>query len=412
MFKFLSLEKQYFKQTLKQITTNTLFMKYLSILLVILLLISCQPSESAPTDLAGKKELLKKKKTELGALKLSVQKLEQEIAELDTTKTEKSRRLVTTIPVERKDFKRHVEIQSSVQSDDIVMASSETGGRLLSMPLKEGQNVRRGQLVATLDLESINKQIAELETTLQLAADVFDRQKRLWDQNIGSEMQFLKAKNDKERIEKSLETLRFQQTKSSVYAPISGVVDMVMLKAGEMSAPGSPIVQILNTKRVKVIADVPETYLGKVKRGDLVTIKFPALDQETNGKVSLIGRTINPNNRTFAVEVNMSNPKGVLKPNLLALMLINDYSKKEAITIPLEVIQQEVDGKDYVYIKSEGKEGPIAQKVYVETGEGNDGEIIIESGLKGGEALIMEGARGLAENELIKVQTATPPVED
>jgi len=386
-------------------------MKYLSILLVILLLASCQPTESVPTDLAGKKELLRKKKTELGALKLAIQQLEEEVAELDTTKTEKSRRLVTTIPVKRKDFNRYIEIQSSVQSDDIVMASSETGGRLLTMPLKEGQNVRRGQLVATLDLESINKQIAELETSLQLAADVFDRQKRLWDQNIGSEIQFLKAKNDKERIEKSLETLRFQQTKSSVYAPISGVVDMVMLKAGEMSAPGSPIVQILNTSQVKVVADVPETYLGKVKRRDLVTIKFPALDKETSGKVSLIGRTINPNNRTFTVEVNMANPDGTLKPNLLALMLINDYSKKEAVTVPLEVVQQEVDGKDYVYIKTEGAEGPIAKKVYVETGESFEGEIIIESGLKGGEELIMEGARGLAENELIKVQMTTPPVE-
>lgn len=385
-------------------------MKYTSILVFgLLLLVSCQPE--VPNDLEGKKKLLKTKKTELSTLKESIRQLEDEIAELDDSPQEQARKLVTTMQLQTEDFERNVEIQASVQSDDVVMASSETGGRILSMPLKEGQGIRRGQLVATIDLESIDKQLAELEISHQMLADVYERQKRLWDQNIGSEMQYIKAKNDKERVEKSMETLRHQKTKSTVYAPISGVVDMVMLKAGEMSAPGSPIVQILNTSKIKVVADVPESYLGKVKRGNKVAIKFPAINEETTGKVSLIGRTINPSNRTFKVEVNMSNSKGMLKPNLLALMLIKDYTKDNAIVLPMDLVQQEIGGKDYVYIKSNGKDGAIAQKVYVETGESDNGRIIIESGLKGDEEIIIEGARGLAENELIEVQKTANSTE-
>lgn len=311
--------------------------------------------------------------------------------------------MVTAQKVERKTFERFVDIQSNVESDDIVIASSETGGRLISVSVEEGAIVRKGQLIAKVDMESVNKQIDELNKSLELAADVYERQKRLWDQNIGSEMQYLQAKNSKERIEKTLETTKFQLTKANVYAPISGTVDMVFLKAGEMAAPGAPIAQIISIGSVKVVADVPEKYLKAIKRGELVTIKFPALDMETKAKVSLIGSTINPANRTFKVEVKVPNPKGLLKPNLLAGMLINDFIQKDVVVVPLELVQQEVSGRSYVYIKGENEEGAHAKKVIVETGESYEGEIIILSGLEGGEEIIVSGARGLAKDELIKI---------
>lgn len=378
-------------------------MKYLLPTLIILLFAACA-TETWPEDLAGKRTLLQTKKSELIQLREDISKLESEIGDLDTTVVVKQRRLVTTMPVVKKDFKRFVEIQGAVQSDDKVMASSESGGRIVSMNLKEGQYVKKGALVATLDLEAIDKQIAELETSLELANDLYARQKRLWDQNIGSEVQFLQAKNNKERLEKSLETVRFQLTKGNVYAPISGAIDMVFLNAGEMAAPGQPIVQILNTSKVKVVADVPERYLPKIKRGQTVTVKFPALELERKANVSLLGRTINPANRTFAVEVNMANGKGTLKPNLLATMMINDFSQKDAVVVPIELVQQEVSGKSYVYVKGQGADGLMAKKQYVEVGESTEGEIIIIKGLDEGTELIMEGARGLAENELIEIQ--------
>jgi len=384
-------------------------MKYLlSLITLFFLVIACQEEpqvdpNAIPTDLNGKQEFLKTKKAELRQLTQLIEQTESEIDAL-IPDDQKARKLVTTTKVPLKNFNRFVEIQAAVEADDMVAASSETGGRILQMPFKEGNAIRKGQLIAKIDLEQIDKQIAEIETSMTLAKDVFERQARLWKQNIGSELQYLEAKNNVERLEKSLETIRFQQTKANVYAPISGIVEMVNLKQGEMASPGMPILQILNTNKVKVVADIPETYLGKVKRGELVTIKFPALDKEIQAKISQLGRTIDPANRTFEAKINLSNNKGTYKPNLLASMLINDFSVKNVPVIPVEMVQQEVSGKDYVYIKTTGEKGEIAQKVYVETGENYNGEVIITSGLTGGEEIILEGARGLAENQLVKVE--------
>lgn len=380
-------------------------MKYLIPFFTLMLFwTSC--GQQAPQDLASLKRLRDQKKAELKALKLNIDSIEAKILVLEPPR-EKTRKLVTTQIVSKKDFMRYVDIQASVQSDDVVMATSEVGGRLTSVKVKEGQRVKRGQLIATTDLESVDKQIAELETSLELANDVFERQKRLWDQNIGSEIQFLQAKNSKERLEKSLETVRFQLTKGNVYAPISGVVDQQFLKSGELAGPGTPIVQILNTSKVKVVAEIPESYLKVVRKGEKVTVQFPAINQEREARVSLIGRTINPANRTFTAEINLSNPNGLLKPNLLSIVLINDYTAKDAIVIAQELVQQEVSGKKYVYVKASNEEGAFAKRTYVSTGESTQGSVIITEGLKGGEELIVEGARGLAENELIQVQNTS-----
>lgn len=385
-------------------------MKYLiPILSLFVFAMACQPAAEHPADLPGKQALLKEKQKELREVEKLIAQLESEINTLDpNSKKEAPKTLVTTDKVQVKDFERYVDIQSNVQSDDVVMASSETGGRLTKVTVDEGAYVKRGQLIATVDLETIDKQIDELNTALSLASDVYERQKRLWDQNIGSEIQYLQAKNNKERLEKSLETARFQLTKGNVYAPITGVVDMVFLKTGEMSAPGTPIVQILNTGKVKVVADVPEKFLKSVRKGQLVKMRFPALDRETEARVSLVGSSINPANRTFKVEVDIPNRDGLLKPNLLASMAIEDFAQDNAVVIPLDNVQQEVGGKSYVFVQEENEEGQsVAKKIYVKTGESYNGEIIITEGLKGGEALIIKGARGLANNELIQVQTST-----
>lgn len=384
-------------------------MKYLFALITLFfLVVACQQEQKVdpnaiPTDLNDKKEFLKNKKAELRQLTALIEKTEGEIDAL-IPNDQKARTLVTTSKVALKDFERFVDIQATVEAEDMVAASSETGGRILQMSFQEGNTIRKGQLIAKIDLEQIDKQIAEVETTMTLAKDVYERQARLWKQNIGSELQYLEAKNNVERLEKSLETIRFQQTKANVYAPISGVIEVVNLKQGEMASPGMPILQILNTNKVKVVADIPETYLGKVKRGETVTIKFPALNQEIQAKISQLGRTIDPNNRTFEAEINLNNSKGIYKPNLLAAMLINDFQAKNVPVIPVEMVQQEVSGKDYVYIKTASEKGEVAKKIFVETGENYNGEVIIKSGLTGGEELIMEGARGLAENQLVKVE--------
>ncbi len=381
-------------------------MKYLIPVFMIALFITGCAVEEDPKDLDSLKATLKTKKSALKALTKEIDSLTTKIKELEPNK-EVNRTVVTTQKVFRKDFMSYASIQATVKSDDIVVASSEIGGRLLNVAVVEGQNVNKGQLIAVTDLESVDKQIAELETSLELAVTTYERQKRLWDQNVGSEMQYLQAKNNKERIEKSLETVNYQLTKAKVYAPIGGVVDQVFLKGGELAGPGVPIVQILNTQKVKVVADVPESYLNKIKKGELVTVQFPAIDKEFESRVTLIGRMINPGNRTFTVEVELQNKSGMLKPNLLSTMLINDIAEKDVIVIPLELVQQEVSGRSYVFVKAENSEGAFAKKVIIETGASYDGNIIITSGLNGDEEIIVSGARGLANNELIKIAKQT-----
>ena len=380
-------------------------MKNLALLLfVVVFLAACGGGESEePKDLAAKKALQKELKTEIRDLQAQLDKLSKEIEAEDPATKKDKRTLVTTTTLQRKNFTRYVEIQGSVQAENTIKVSSETGGRLLMFNLNEGDYVKKGQLIAKLDMESVTKQIAELETRLSLAKDVYERQKSLWEKNIGSEVQYLQAKNNVESLEKSIETVQFQMTKQNVYSPASGMVNMTFTKNGEVVAPGMPLFDILNLGQVKIVADVPEIYLTSIRKGETVKMKVPALGIERSGRVSLIGTAINPNNRTFKVEVKTNNGDKKLIPNLLTSMLIKDYSANNAIVLPDNLIQQEVSGKSYVFIQQQGDESDIAKKVYVELGETYEGDTEIKSGLSGNEIIIVDGARGLVENEAIKV---------
>lgn len=375
---------------------------------ITLLVTACSaPTEEMPTDLAGKKAYLETKRAELNKLTLEVAQLEAEISSEDPSFGAKKARLVTVASVETTDFEHYVEIQGSIEADDMVDVTSETSGRIISLKVKEGDPVRKGQLVAELDLEVLKKQIAELETSLDLANTVYERQKRLWDQNIGSELQYLEAKNNKERLEKGLETLSFNLDKAKVYAPISGVVETEVLHAGEIASPGMAIVQILNTSRLKAMASVPENYLKTVSSGESVKVSVPALDWETEARITQIGRVIDPSNRTFEVEVALGDPSGKLKPNLLAYVHLKDYEEKGVITVPLDQIQEEVGGKKYLFVVDRSGADTVARKVYVKIGRtNNDGDVVVTDGLQGNEELIMEGARGLVDKELIDITNA------
>lgn len=383
----------------------------LFILGAIFLIASCKPKDAEAEKAARIVEIKKNissSKSSIAALQGQIEELQNGIDELNDElltlepKKEKAATLITTETIEAQDFKRYTQVQASVMNDDEVYVSSETGGRLLSVLVKEGDYVKRGQLIATVDLKALTDQKAELETSMSLAKDVYDRQKRLWDQNIGSEIQYLQAKNNYERLQKTMNTLQTQIGKANVYSPISGVVDMEFLKAGEMAGPGAPIVQLFNPNKLKIVADVPETYLGKINRGDKVEINFPAIDKQLVKSISLLGRTIDPSNRTFKVEVSTTSEGGALKPNLLAELKFNDYTKKDAIVVPLEIVQEEVSGNKYVFItgKKDGKD--IALKSYVTIGEGYEGDIIIEEGLKAGDEIIIDGARSVANGDPIK----------
>ncbi len=395
--------------------------KWMFFLMVIGTLSACQQEvdktkleikfpEEMPKELGKLKDLLSESKQNQQKLEELILNLEELVGEKDTTVAKKTS--VTAVKSMKKDFKSFAEVQAAVRSEKSIMASSETGGRLVQMTWEEGQYIKKGDLVARLDLEAVDKQVAELEKRLELATTVYQRQKRLWEQNIGSEIQYLQAKNNMESLQKSIDAVKYQKTKAEVYSPASGVIDRVMINQGEMSGPGSPILMILNTNTIKVVAGVPEKYLKNVKRGDMVKINFPSIEEERTARVSLIGRTVNAANRTFEVEVVLSNPGGILKPNLLAMMMINDEIIKGAVMVPEELIRQDLSGNDYVFVVDETAEGQKAKKMIIKTSATSEGFAVVEEGLQGEELIIAKGGRGLSEGQLVEVEIIESEAKD
>ncbi len=379
----------------------------LTVLAIALCLVSCQQekAETIPTDIEGKKAYLKNREKEMRTLEAEIASLKDELKAEDPSMT-KAPKLVTVDTIKSSTFQKYTTLQGNIISDEMINASSEIGGRILDIYVQEGQAVKRGQLIAKIDLETVNKQIEELQTSLELAKTLYQRQKSLWDQNIGSEVQYLQAKNSKERIEKSIESISFQLSKQNVYSPSSGVIDREFRQPGEVTSPGGPIVQILNTNKVKVVVDAPEDYLSIIKKGDYVDINIPALSKDVRARVTQIGRMIDPANRTFKVEVNLNNRNGELKPNLMAEMKIKESEIKDAIVLSSELVQEEVSGKRYVYVVKQNTDGDtICSKRYVETGDNSDNGVIINYGLRWGEVIVDDGARSLLNNEVIKIKS-------
>ncbi|HPK09070.1 MAG TPA: efflux RND transporter periplasmic adaptor subunit [Saprospiraceae bacterium] len=361
--------------------------------------VSCKPKD----ELASLKKDLASKKEKLNALQVEIDDLNGKIAALEPEKKIDSI-IVAVEDIKPTEFVKYAKLQGTVISDNVYKASSEVGGRILKLLVKEGDYVKRGQLIASIDMDALEKQKEEISTQLSLANTVFERQKNLWDQQIGSELQYLQAKNNKERLEKSIETLNSQLSKRNIYAPFSGYVDQELIKEGEMSAPGAPILVIINNDKLKIKADVPENYLTKVKVGEPVIVSLPALNEEIQSKISLLGRVIDPSNRTFSMEVDLANPRNIYKPNLLAEVEVVEYKKDDAIVIPIDFVMEAVSGDKYVYTVNTTKDGSLAQKSIVTLGEGYQGQIEILSGLKNGDRLITDGSHLVVDGSHVDIQ--------
>jgi len=366
---------------------------------VVLLAIACK-QEGIPEKLEDKKKYLSEKKAEVRDIEKQIDAVTKEILALEIPK-EKAAIPVKSQIVQAAEFTRYTEVEGQVMAEDMVSVSSDIGGRIMRLNAKEGQYVNKGDLIAVTDIETIETQVAEVQTSLSLAKTVYERQARLWSQDIGSEIQVLQAKNNMERLQKSVETLQSQIKKKNLYAPISGVIDAEYLSQGEIAGPGMPIVSILNTGKLKIVADLQESLLGSVQLGDKVEVYYPALDMTTTNKISMIGRSIDPSNRTFKIELNTSSLKGKLKPNLLSIVKVNDYKEKNAIAIPLDIIKEEVSGQKYVYRVVTKDNKKIAQKTRIELGESSIDKVIILSGINANDEIIIKGGAGLSENTLV-----------
>lgn len=372
------------------------YLKFLSLPLV-LLVISCGSQES--DDLESKKATLQQYKDEASELNAKIEALEKEIAALDTGFANEQRKsmLITTAPVNLEGFAHYVEITGAVLSKKNVNISAEVSGRIQEIKAVEGMQVRKGEVLAEVDTESIDRNIEEVETQLELANIIYDKQKRLWDQQIGTEVQYLEAKNRKEILEKNLASVSTQKDRATIRAPFDGTVETVNIRIGEMVQPGTPIINFVGESDLYIEGDVSERYVGILDRGDSVEVRFPSINQELKTRITAVGGVIDPNNRTFKIEASL--PRGEkVKPNMISVIRIKDYENKGAVTVPTNLILQDNDG-EYVFTVENGS----AKKAYIERGLTYQGKTEVLEGLKGDEILVDKGFREVSENVKVSI---------
>lgn len=396
---------------------------YLMSIALILWVTGCQnpenPDGGLPSvdqmDLASLKILLQQKKDEVSRLQGEIETVVHKMEELDPSMSTDQVQRVTVSTVIDTVFHQFVSAQGLLEADETIHVNAEIAGRLMHLQIDEGDYVKKGDLVAVLNLEQLDKQKAELETSYKLAKEMYERQKRLWDQNIGSEIQFLQARNEKERLERAMETLEFQQTKGKIYAPMSGIVDEVNILEGELVTPGAPIAVILDVRQFVATADIAENYLGNVNLGDLVTVRFPSLNVETQGQISYIGSTIDKANRTFKIEVKVGRVANNLKPNMLVEIKVITNTVKDVVTVPINIIQQEINGNEFLMVVDRSQGNPVARKTYVTIGDTNDDRAIITNGLSEGDEVIRVGGRTISEGtplDILELSVLTPGTND
>lgn len=331
--------------------------------------------------------------------------LELAIAEKDTTSRYP---LVTVFEVKDTVFSRFVAIQGNVETSENILIFPEYQGVLSKVFVKQGQQVSKGQVLAKIDDGGLSSQLAQLQTQFELAKTTYERQQRLWDQQIGSEIQLLQAKTNMEASESAVNQLQSQLGKTTVRAPFSGVIDEIITEQGSVVGPGGmALMRLVNLNDMRVKAAVPENYLQSVAKGDPVKIHFPAIQETVDGKISVVGSFINPTNRTFQVEVEIPNTQQKIKPNLIANLQINDYTNETAFAIPSNCIIENATGSHFVYVLNE-TEGNTAQvkRTQIETGKKSDGFVEVLSGISNADVIVNGGALTLKDGARVTIQTA------
>lgn len=378
-----------------------------NILIISIVLTSCgNKGESVADVIATNDEAKIKAKREAlvnqqHQLAEDIKLLNDKIHELDP---EKNLPLVTTLTAKTELFDHYLELQGNVDTKQNIEMYPEVSGILSKVYVKEGDKVVKGQLLASIDDGGLAQQVAQLEIQLGLAKTTFERQKRLWEQKIGSEIQYLQAKTSYEAQQETVNQLKKQLAKTSLRAPFSGIVDNVMIEQGSVVAPQSPIFRVINLDDMYIEIDVPESYIRDVVVGKDVQIEFPVLDKKIQGEVRLAGNFINPANRTFRIEVGVPNEDKLIKPNLTARLKINDYTNQKAILIPQNIISENANGEQYVYIlKEKESDQAVANRVIIKTGKTQGDNVEVLSGIDENTEIIKEGARSVKDGQTVKI---------
>lgn len=387
-------------------------MKKLSLLILgLLLMVSCGKGESVEKVIeSGDLSEIRAKKAELSSLQselsAEIAKLDAAIAKMDVNS---NFTLVEVEPVSDSLFKHYVEIPGDVETDQNITIYPEFSGVLVDVKVDEGDRVQKGQILARIDDGGLSSQLAQMETQAALTKTTFERQQRLWEQNIGSEIQYLEAKANHEAIQNSVNQMRSQLAKTVVRAPFSGIIDEAFSEEGEVVAPGqSKLFRLINLKDMYISAAVPESYLNKIKKGTEVMVEIGATGTSFISEVRQVGNFINPNNRTFEIQVAVPQEAENVKPNLIATVKLNDYTSEGAIIIPENVVQTNATGEKVAYVlEKESDSTGVARKRVLETGLSYEDSVEVLSGLETGDLLIISGVRGIREGEKVKIANST-----
>ncbi len=361
------------------------------------LLFSCgKKEENANIDSLIASKNLVSIKAKRAELQTQLTQLDNAIAELDVKKTEEA--LVTVETVKDTVFSHYLEVQGNVNTKENLIIYPQFAGILNTVNVIAGQKVSKGQVLGTIDDGGLSQQLAQLENQLALAKTTFERQKRLWDQKIGSEIQYLQAQTNMVSQQKAVSQMKAQLAKTRVIAPFNGVIDELIAERGQVVGPGQGLMRIVNLNNMFISTTVPESYIGKLKVGTEVSVYLASLGKSFNGKIRQVGNNINPNNRSFGIEVSVPNTDNLLRPNQVAKLKITDYTNAKAVVVPSNVIQEDADGNQFVFEVSSVKDKTgIAKKVIVKVGKTSDKFTEILSGLEPKTVLVGDGVKTVSE---------------
>ncbi len=374
--------------------THSLKSSFAGLLFIIFTLASCGGGGNKAEQL----DKLKKQQAELTA---EIRQLEQEVALTDTTKKEKIK-TVQALAVASQLFTHYIEVQAKVEGDEDVNVTATTQGIVTEVLVHAGDKVSKGQILATLDDKMVAQSMGEMQSQVDLATTVYNRQKNLWDQKIGSEVQFLTAKTNKEALEKRLGTMREQWNMTRIKSPINGTVDNVAIKIGQAVMPGLPCIRVVNLSALKVKGELPESYITRVSKGNDAIIYFPDQNKEIKAKVNYSGNAISAINRTFNVEIKLNDKGAEFRPNMIAVLKIADYHSAKAIVLPVGAVLKGTDG-EYVFVAEDENGKTVSKRKAVKSGIIYNGLTEITEGLKEGDKVITTGYQNLVEGDLVKI---------
>ena len=383
--------------------------KIIHALYIIAFIIGCSGDQSVSTtelieakDLNGLKTQKEDKLKTLNALKMELSQINAAIANLDPSE---KLALISKFEVKPENFDHHIEIQANIKTRQNVLLYPEYNGTLKKVYVEEGQKVKKGKLLAQIDDAGLKNQLEQLQIQTKLSKITYERTQRLWDQNIGSEMNLLQAKATYESQLKTVAQLKKQLQRTQILAPFSGTIDEIVANTGANLLPGqTPVMRIVNLKKMYTEASVPERYLEQVKKGTSATVKIPMLDREYPTTIRQTGNFINPNNRSFRVETLLPNPDEMIKPNLSCKLKINDYSNPEALMIPMRIVKENASGKKYIFkLKSDGKDQVYrTEQTFVRLGKNSVDKVEVLEGIQAGDLLVDEGATIVENNQRVK----------